>query len=573
MHRRVRPRPASRLGPRPPATAARVFPFSATVNAKTNNLAWGAALAGCWVSTFKQLSLAWSLYPNYEFGYLVPWIALLLVFRRVQAAPGCLDPVSQTAPRRAMRLTLAAGVVAAWCFFLFAELLREFDPHWRMVGCMMIGSTTLLTAIYLWQRGGAGLLRRFAFPAAFAWTAVAWPSNIEEAIMLKLRGLVTNVTVAAMHALGAQASHHGNVIDLANGSVVVDSACSGISSFQASIMASLFLGEFFGFRAARRLFLLVAGASLAVAANLLRAILLVRLANDHGADALLAYHNRIGYGETGGIFLALVLLAWCMSLARSGENLEQAAPSGVSHSEPLEAASGFWIGKEGCAVLAAYALLPFVAWSWFALSPGGPIRRQNAPLWTLKAKPAAADWRIEPMELSPLDLDTLDFTEGQTLSLEGPASAQVYHFFWKTDASTGYGHTPDNCMVAAGWQKQGEPTILTLRIAKADFPCKLYRFERNGEKMVVFQSVWYGGEPMLSGNEFPWTKGGPRASRLAMLWERAPASGPGIAERLYSLHGNTGNPDPPSRANPGAGSGSEPLLTSSCYHFFFSGGD
>jgi len=97
-------------------------------------------------------------------------------------------------------------------------------------------------------------------------------------------------------------------------------------------MASLFLGEFFGFRAGRRLVLLGAGSFLAVAGNLIRATLLVRLANDRGAATLLEYHDRVGYAETGGIFLALVLAAWCMSW-RSAGRLTESAGSVLSVTE------------------------------------------------------------------------------------------------------------------------------------------------------------------------------------------------------------------------------------------------
>lgn len=482
-----------------------------SLGSKANSMAWGITLAAGWLWTWRQLSLSWSAFPNYRFGYFVPWIALLLALRRIQDVPGCLqrNPPSS----RARRFAAAPGVVAAWGLFLFAELIRQFDPHWRMVDWTMMASITLLTAIWLWLRGGEKLVWALAFPLGFTWTAVPWPTRIEEIVTVGLRTFVTKGAVAALHFGGIQAAQRGNVIGLANGSVVVDSACSGISSLQVTLMASLFLGEYFGFRIGRRAVLLAAGCCLAVAGNLLRAIILVRLASHGGAAELLAWHDRLGYAETGGIFAALVLAAWLLSL-KSCERREAGANISA-RPEPPDT------GSEGWAVLLAYSTIPCIASIWFSLSPGGPIREMQAPLWSIKENTASADWRVEPVPLSPMDIETLGFTSGQTIALEGPqdAGAVIYHFFWKTDASTGYGHTPDHCMVGAGWELEGAPSPVSLRVAGREFPCKLYRFKRDGDEEVVLQSVWYGGDPMISSGEFPYSKGGPRTSRLAMLWE------------------------------------------------------
>jgi hypothetical protein len=233
---------------------------------------------------------------------------------------------------------------------------------------------------------------------------------------------------------------------------------------------------------------------------------------------LLAWHDRVGCAETAGIFVGLVLAAWALSWRSARKTAEPGLPRAAGETAINPAARA---GNEGWAVLLSFACLPFITSAWFALSPGGPIRAQQAPLWTVTASVLSPDWRAEPISLSPLDLSALDFTEGQTVALSGPMdkSAVIYHFFWKTDASTGYGHTPDHCMLAAGWKLEGSPEAIRLRIGKTDFPGKLYRFERDGDEEVVLQSVWYGGDPMLSAGEFPYSKGGPRTSRLAMLWE------------------------------------------------------
>ena len=489
-------------------------------NSKANDLAWGITLGACWFWTCRQLSLAWVAYPNYEFGYCVPWIALFLAWRRIVEMPGCLK--TQSPARGGARFLSGAALVLAWALFLFAELVREFDPHWRMVSWVMMASVTLLTVGVLWDRGDGKLVKHLGFPLAFVWTAVPWPTIIEEAVTLKLRAFVTSATVSALHWMGVSAWHQGNVVHLAGGSVVIDSACSGITSFQSTLMAALFLGEFFRFRAGRRILLLTIGASIAVMANLARATTLAWLANRGGPDTLAAYHDPAGHLETGAILLALAAAAWLLSWKKGARCPESdGAPSASQEgSSRLErgASTLIWSGNDGFAALVAFGSIPFLAWGWFALSPGGPIRSQKTPRWSLKARPTSTAWRIQPTTLSKTDLQTLDCTAEQTMSLAGPANATVYHFFWKTNSGTGFGHTPDVCMAGVGWQKKGEAASVSLRIKEAEFPCKVYRFARDREEIVVFQSVWYGGDPLLPQNDFSYNSDVPRASRLALLW-------------------------------------------------------
>ena len=52
---------------------------------------------------------------------------------------------------------------------------------------------------------------------------------------------------------------HGNVIEVSTGMVGIDEACSGIRSFQSSLMISLFLGEFYRLSTRSRWLLVPAG--------------------------------------------------------------------------------------------------------------------------------------------------------------------------------------------------------------------------------------------------------------------------------------------------------------------------
>jgi len=481
------------------------------------NVAWAITVAGVWFWTCRQLSLDWSS-ANYQFGYAVPWVTIFLAWQRICMKPDCLAPRGRLGgPSLPVALFFGLLLAAAWCCLFFGELLRELDPHWRMVSWVMTLGATLVTVVWLHGRGGGRLLRQLAFPLAFAWMAVPWPTNVEEFITLRLRGLVTGMTVETLKAVGISAWQRGNIIDMASGPVSVDAPCAGIISLHSSLMASLFLGELFRFTFKKRLLLILAGSFIAMSANFLRALALSLIVNAQGEAGMARYHDTLGWMETVGIVLAIFLVGWCMSLKSKPRRPPVHAWRFFAANAP--AAPGAYVS------LAAFLCVPVLASVWFALSPGGPVRMQTAPLWALKTASSTAGWQVAPAAFSPLEPSQLQFSEGEKIDVRGPLAAQnaqIYHLFWNTDATLSpFSHTPDTCMRGVGWKEIGEPIATKIRIGGSDLPIKYYRFEQEGQEMAVFQTVWYGGDPVFSYRDFPDPESkGFRASRLALLWRQ-----------------------------------------------------
>ena len=67
---------------------------------------------------------------------------------------------------------------------------------------------------------------------------------------------------------------HGNTIEISAGVVGIDEACSGIRSFQATLMISLFLGELYRLSPLRRTILCLSGFAMSFLFNLGRTLLL-----------------------------------------------------------------------------------------------------------------------------------------------------------------------------------------------------------------------------------------------------------------------------------------------------------
>jgi exosortase len=224
--------------------------------------AWVAVL---WGLAIANLSWVWRSDPQYDFGWLVPAMAALLAWRRWETAPVPGRPVP-THPASIWVVTAVAGV--SW-------LLAWPAPEWRLLNALLATSAVIGTFLRVISAGGRSWVMHFAFPTLFLFAAVPLPGAIEQPILNSLTSFVAEATATVLTAFfGTPALARGAVVELASGPVGVDEACSGIRSLHASVVAALFLGEFYRFTLLRRTMLAGAGVAAAVLGNLCRTVAL-----------------------------------------------------------------------------------------------------------------------------------------------------------------------------------------------------------------------------------------------------------------------------------------------------------
>jgi exosortase len=457
---------------------------------------WLLTLAGVWFWTFRSMALWWNYAPAYGYGYAVPWIALFLAWQRFRRNPGCLD----LSPSRGAAMTGVFLPCAAWGAFLFSELLRQIDPMWRPVNWVFTVAATVLTFSWAYRRGGRALIRQLAFPILFTWTALPWPGFLDDPLTMKLRAIVTVLTVNALHGMGIHAVQQVNVIWLDNGPVGVEDACSGIVSFHSSLMVALFLGEFLRLGWLRRTVLIAGACVIAVGGNLLRTLALCWYVQRDGIGAVAVHHDRLGFYSSVAIFVTVFALAWLLARLKAREQ-EILAPPEIALR--LFADARFGVGG-AVSALVAFAIVPVLGPAWFAVRPSGGAQVQETPLWAMRPQAAPAGWRIEPIELLESQKATLGFTVGEAFLVQDArgATLQVYHFFWGAERSgLPYAHTPDICMSYIGWTQPGPARNVTLALRGTGFPARSFRFQREGQEITALYTFWRGGEPGITGNE------------------------------------------------------------------------
>jgi exosortase len=161
---------------------------------------------------------------------------------------------------------------------------------------------------------GVPRTKAIAFPLAFTAFALPIPLGATERIHLALRYIATDATASIVPMLGIPIFAEETTLHLANTRLTVADACSGFSTLYASAaMACLVAYQAEGWK--RRLLVLASAAPLAVAANVVRVVILVAVVARTGIDVLETWiHPATGMLT---FVLALPVIFWLGSAGRS----------------------------------------------------------------------------------------------------------------------------------------------------------------------------------------------------------------------------------------------------------------
>src|SRR5690242_17912440 len=275
-----------------------------------------AALGLLWAELVAQLKGEWWLNPQYNYGLIVPFLLVYLLWRRWPSRPSPTQPSSRALP--------ILVVVGGALLFLPIRLIAEANPDWRFLSLVLALDVIAISLALVYLNGGGGWLKHFAFPFLFFLVAVPWPVRLEQLVIQDLMRAVTAINVIFLQLAGIPALQHGNVIEVGTGFIGIEEACSGVRSIQATLMISLFLGELYSFTASRRLLLVVIGAALAFVCNIARTAILVWVGTHQGLGGIEKWHDPAGLT----ILIVCLFGLWLVSLVmfrRAGTSTNVAA--------------------------------------------------------------------------------------------------------------------------------------------------------------------------------------------------------------------------------------------------------
>ena len=433
------------------------------------SLAWITPVL-LWLWLFHHLHYDWSLHEQYSYGWAVPLLAALLFFQRWGNRPAAGRPL--------LSERIAAGIGATLLITLLPiRIIQVANPDWRLLSWVFALVVVAYSLLATDRAGGRAWTRHFAFPICFPLVAVPWLVQVENTVVQSLTAAVASVAVEIAGWSGVGAYQLGNVIQLRNGFVGVDEACSGVKTLQAAIMVALFLGELLRLSMTRRSLLVFGGCAWVFACNIGRATALVLIAANSGLPKMRESHDFIGTAVLVVGMAGLVGLAWF--LAKSSDQPDDVAPGPIS------------LRPTASVLLAvAWLLVVFGATElWYQLHERQLIAR--AP-WQVAwpANEAAREMPIAETTRAILRYDT-----ATSAAWQDRAEASAWWGFFarwepkRTAVQLVRSHSPEICLPAVGRTLVRELPQVEFRESAVELRFRAYEFVQEGKPLFVYVCI------------------------------------------------------------------------------------
>jgi exosortase/archaeosortase family protein len=542
-----------------------------------------------WLDLIRLLSGNWEAREQYAYGWFVPFLALALFWKRWMDRPEGTKAESrkqktETGPAKINFYSLLS--IFLLCLLLLPlRVIFEINTDWPLIAWAYTSIVVGLT-LYAFHLAGPSPLRldrgegqgevsscssgpsssapgvvvpasqspsvpeslspcvrspsllspwvrHFAFPVAFILVALVWPYRIEKGLTQNLMQWVASLTVEIIGWFGIPAFQRGNLIEVATGVVGVDEACSGIRSFQSTLMAGLFLGELYRLKWPRRISLVLIGLILAFGFNVVRTLILTWQASSHGIAAIDKWHDPAGMIIFLISFACLWALAgWLRHRAQKGEDrrskIEDRQPAALSPNSQLPTSppashlrppaseevrgSRFEVQSSGLDSPSEPPVTPSSNFRLLSPTPQGFLL--SLGLWSILCLLATEVWyrshdrpdsgffrwtvampqnntTYQKIELPPRTLKLLSFDEGASGKWTEDSVEWSTHFFrWKPRSVqaviTSRIHRPEVCLTASGLRQVSESELVWLDAPPLKIPFRKYVFEAEGRRLYVF---------------------------------------------------------------------------------------
>jgi exosortase len=518
-----------------------------------------------WFILCRQLSGEWSVNEQYNYGWFVPFFAVYLFWLRWQdrPSPEIRIPKSQIHNYRGAAIIAALIGLTALLLLLPVRLFEIANPEWRLLAWVHATAVVTLTLLLIWRAGGRAWLRHFAFPAAFIFIAVPWPTPVETPIIQGLMRIVARVAAETAMLLGIPAQVEGNLIRVSNGLVGVNEACSGIRSLQTALMIGLLFGELKRLSVLRRVALVAGAVAIALFANFFRAVFLVTVAATENISEVSRWHDIAGYITIALVFVGTMGLAYLLGRSEIRHRRSEVP--------------GRWSGVRSSYLAAALCWLLLVeigTAAWYRVHERNLV--STAP-WSVQWPEQASNFRKLKMDSEIRGVLRFDDGEAAAWTLTSPISSEnvgkprasgtqgngsgenmisclLYVFRWKpgrNSALLANLHRPDVCLPASGWSQVADDGVRNYAVSAAfELPFRHFEFQRAfGDSPPQTAHAFYclsedraagsssprqaanlvANSPGMSGSRSEWT----RAERLRTVLEGRRHLGQQVIEAIF----------------------------------------
>jgi exosortase len=232
----------------------------------------------------------WATDDNYSHGFFVAPLALYFAWERRRPLLA-----ASIKPNAIGLVAVAASLAVLVAGVLGADL---FATRVSMIG--VVAGTILF--VWGWPR-----LRLLAFPLSFLVLMIPLPALVLNQVVMPLQLIASQLGESILDLLHIPALREGNVIVLANATLQVAEACSGIRSLISLLTAGIVLGYFVDQRFSIRVLVALTAVPIAIVTNGLRVAGTGVTAHYYGPMAA----DRFFHGFSGWVVFLLAVLIMC----------------------------------------------------------------------------------------------------------------------------------------------------------------------------------------------------------------------------------------------------------------------
>ena len=438
------------------------------------------AVGICWLLFFREISGEWKVNAQYSYGYVVPLLGAVLFWRRWPERPAAKPGESPLLP------WIVTGLLLLEMPF---SLVFEANPEWRLLYWVNGFQVIILTLALLYHLGGRSWMRYFAPPLLFMLIAVPWPMVQEQWAIQGLMRFVAGLTVVVVGLFGIPAIQHGNLIEVGNGIVGIDEACSGVRSLQSALMLSLFLGEMHRFSHFRRGLLLAGSLLFVLVANVTRTTILVHAAAVQGLAKMESIHDTVGNVVMFIVLPCLIGLAYLIKPKAGPVAATAPLPPTASTPRPPEffPAVPRWVG---ITALLWLLLIQGVTEFWYRSHESKLV--SNTP-WTFNWPVQDANFRKNDIPQTSLAILRCTDSQAANWTDEGGNDWSAFLLRWspgRNSEQLAKGHRPDICFPAAGAQLAEDYGRITLQPNGVSMTFRDQSFSSGAGLIHVFYCLW-----------------------------------------------------------------------------------
>jgi exosortase len=395
------------------------------------------AIAALWIVVSWRLHYIWARSPEHAYGWIVPLLAAFMLVERWRSQPA---PSADASVRGWLVTAAIAGVILCG-----ARIALEPFPIWPAMLWSYSVAAVFLSVAAIGCVAGRRSAIHFAFPFGFMLTAIPWPELVRQKLVGLFTPVVTQIAATLVNEFVGPAIQRGNVIEIGGGTLGVEEACTGLRSFQATLMIVLFAGEFFGLDRARRCWLVPIGGAFALAINVLRTTALAAIAALSGINAVATAHDIVGYVALAVTVLGV--LATAAILRRAPQSERSASYGSLSSGRARMVAA---------VVAITVVISEGATWLWFG--PSKPAAKAFVG-WDVTLPRNQFGFRPLSFSRDVFALLDCDDAEGAVWADDNGMARAGYYLRWRHGHEAAFQlalHNPSICLPFAGVRLLGD---------------------------------------------------------------------------------------------------------------------